>query len=327
MAERGVFFRWFFSKQASFTLIVFCILIVIFVLFTPDHVFIRSDNLGALGKLTPDLGIIAIGVGMLMISGEFDLSVGSIIPMSSFLFVKMLEYGFPLILAFVFTIFVGAGMGIINGLLVIKGKLPSFIATLGTMMFWKGILYVVSKMMPIGIRAYLEKGTWLERMMTGTLGKGFPVQILWFAGFAILLGIILHYNRFGNWVYVSGDNEVAARAMGINTGRVKTTCFMIVGMLCSFMSMMQALRLESFAATQGIGFELKAIASAVVGGTSLVGGIGSMSGIVLGTLTIQILENGLILMGAPVFGINAFIGVGIILFAVLNSYITRYGIR
>jgi len=315
-----------FSYKATFTLIVFIALILVFSL-RPGHLFITSENLGSLAKLTPDLGIIALGVGTLMISGEFDLSVGSIIPMSSFIFVKLLEWGAPLIAIIFITIFTGALMGFFNGILVVKGKIPSFIATLGTMMFWRGILYVSCKLMPIGIRAYLEPGSWLENMMVGKIGGTFPVQILWFIFFAVLLGFIVHFHRFGNWIFVTGDNKIAARAMGINTDMVKTICFIIVGLMCSFMSMMQTLRIESFAATQGIGFELKAIASAVVGGTSLMGGIGSILGIFLGTLTIQILENGLIIMGAPVFGINAFIGVGIILFAILNIYISRYSTR
>lgn len=317
----------FFSYKASFTLVVFVILLLIFIFFTPNHIFIQAENLGALGKLAPDLGIIALGAGTLMISGEFDLSVGSIIPMSSFIFVKMLEWGAPLIAALFLTLFTGALMGLCNGLLVVKGNIPSFIATLGTMMFWRGILYISCRMMPIGIRAYLEPGSWLEDMLTGSIGKGFPVQIIWFVAFSIILGLIVHYHTFGNWIYVTGDNKTAARAMGINTNIVKTVCYIVVGVLCSFMSMMQALRLESFAATQGIGFELKAIASSVVGGTSLTGGIGSIPGIFLGTLTIQILENGLILMGAPVFGITAFIGVGILLFAILNINIEHVGLR
>ena len=262
-----------------------------------------------------------------MISGEFDLSVGSIIPTSSFIFVKLLEWGAPLIIVLFVTLCIGALMGFFNGMLVVKGNIPSFIATLGTMMFWRGILYVSSRMMPIGIRAYLEPGSWLENIFIGTIGERFPAQIVWFLGFSIVLGLIVHFHKFGNWVYATGDNKTAARAMGINTGMVKTVCYIIMGVLCSFMSMIQALRIESFAATQGIGFELKAIASSVVGGTSLLGGIGSIPGIFLGTLTIQILDNGLILLGAPVFGINAFIGVGIILFAVLNIYAERLAFR
>ena len=317
----------FLSHKATFTFTVFALLILIFVLFTPRQRFISSENLGALAKLTPDLGIVAIGVGTLMICGEFDLSVGSIIPMASFTFVKLLEWGAPLALIPFLTLFIGSLLGFLNGLLVVKGRIPSFIATLGTMMFWRGVLYVSSRMMPIGTRAYLEPGTWLENILIGSIGGVFPVQTIWFLLFALILGLVVHYHRFGNWVFSTGDNETASRAMGVNTDSVKIICFMIVGLLCSFMSMLQALRIESFAATQGIGFELKAIASSVVGGTSLMGGIGSIPGILLGTLTIQILENGLILMGAPVFGINVFIGVGIVLFAILNQHIQRVALR
>jgi simple sugar transport system permease protein len=300
----------------TFTVIVFVILLVVFGYFSPRNVFLRSD-----------LGIVAMGVGVLMICGEFDLSVASTIPMSSFVFVKLLEGGVPLPLVPVITLLTGSILGFLNGLLVVRTRILSFIATLGTMMFWKGILYVSSRMMPIGTRAYLEPGTWLENSLIGSIGGVFPVQILWLVFFSIILALVLHFHRFGNWIFVTGDNKTAARAMGINTDMVKVTCFCIVGFLCSFMSMMQSLRIESFAATQGIGFELKAIASAVVGGTSLMGGVGSVLGIFLGTLTIQILENGLILLGAPVFGINAFIGLGIVLFAVLNIYIERIAIR
>jgi simple sugar transport system permease protein len=315
------------SYKVTFTVIVFVLLLLIFGSFTPRHIFIGSNNLVALAKLIPDLGIIAIGVGTLMICGEFDLSVGSTIPMSSFIFVKLLEWGVPLAVIPFLTLLTGSLLGFLNGQLVVRAKIPSFIATLGTMMFWRGILYASSRMMPIGIRAYLEPGTWLESGLIGSIGGVFPVQIIWFVVFTVILGLMIHFHRFGNWIFVTGDNKTAARAMGIDTDMVKVICFTIVGFLCSFMSMMQALRIESFAATQGIGFELKAIASSVVGGTSLMGGIGSMLGIFLGTLTIQILENGLILMGAPVFGINVFIGFGIVLFAVLNLYIERVAIR
>jgi simple sugar transport system permease protein len=321
------FLSRFLSHKSSFTLIVFVLLLFIFAMFTPGNRFVTPNNLSSLAKLVPDLGVVALGVGVLMICGEFDLSIGSIIPMSSFIFVKLLESGVPLFIIPFITLLVGAALGLLNGLLVVKVKLPSFIATLGTMMFWRGILYLSCRMMPIGIRAYLEPGSWLEHLFIGRVAGVIPVQIFWLILVSIMLGLLLHRHKFGNWIFATGDNQTAARAMGVNTNGVKVACFILVGVLCSFMSMMQSLRIESFAATQGIGFELKAIASAVVGGTSLMGGIGSMFGIFLGTLTIQILENGLILLGTPVFGINAYIGIGIVLFAILNIYIERVAMK
>jgi len=159
-------------------------------------------------------------------------------------------------------------------------------------------------------------------MLNGKIGN-IPVQTIWFVAFAIILGIILHFHRFGNWIYATGDNQEAARAMGINTNLVKIICFMIVGVLCAFAGCMQSVRLGSFAATQGVGSELRAMAACVIGGTSLRGGIGSMMGVFLGILTLHILDNGLVLMRVPVFGVNAFIGLATIFFVLLNSYLDR----
>ena len=315
----------FFRYPVSYTLIVFIILLVIFGIFSMNQSFFKKENLLAIGKLAPDLGIVSLGVGMLMIAGEFDLSVASTIPMSSFVFAKLLGWGTPLIIIMIATLATGVVIGLCNGILVTRWEIPSFIITLGTMMFWRGVVYTLSRMMPIGIRAWLDYGTWIDKVFIWRLSGIFPVQVLWFVFFAVVLGVVLHFHRFGNWIFVTGDNKTAAHAMGIDTNKVKIICYVIVGFLCSFMGMIQSLRIESFAANQGVGFELKAIASCVVGGTSLLGGIGSLPGIFLGTLTIQIIENGLILMGAPPFGISAFIGAAIIFFAILNISIARTG--
>jgi len=313
----------FLSYRVSFTLIVFVVLLVFFGIFSSGHSFFGIANLTALAKLAPDLGIVSLGVGMLMIAGEFDLSVASTIPLSSFVFTKLLGWGTPLALILVITLLTGAIIGMSNGLLVVKTKLPSFIITLGTMLFWRGIVYAASRMSPIGIMSWIEPDAWMMKVFVGFIGGMVPVQFVWFLFFFAVLGVVVQLHRFGNWIYVTGDNQIAARAMGIDTDMVKTVCYVIVGVLCSFMGMIQNLRIESFAANQGVGFELRAIASAVVGGTSLMGGIGSIPGIFLGTLTIQIIDNGLILMGAPAFGINAFIGGAIIIFAVLNVTVAR----
>jgi simple sugar transport system permease protein len=315
------------SFKITFTIIVFGGLFLAFSLLTPGHIFLSSANLISLARLVPDLGIVSLGVGMLMICGEFDVSVPSIIPMSSFVFVKLLGWGVPLGPVILLTLLTGALMGLLNGILVVRTRIPSFIATLGTQLFWRGILYVACQMMPIGLRSYLPAGTFFESLLIGSIGGVLPAQILWLLFFAVALSFLLHRHRFGNWVFVTGDNKTAARAMGISTDAVKTVCYVVVGLLCSFMAMMQTLRIESFAATQGIGFDLRAIASSVVGGVALTGGVGGMPGVFLGTLTIQILENGLILLGAPVFGINAFIGAGVILFVILNVWIERVSLR
>lgn len=308
------------------TAVAFIIAVIIFTFFTPNFLFIDPRNLASMAKLTPDLGLVALGVGILMIAGEFDLSVSSILPLCSFVFVQYLMAGMHPLLAMLLIFPIGIGAGFLNGILVSKTKLPSFIITLSTMLFWKGFLFGVSRMMPISINRYLNNYPAFQNFLTGKLGP-FPVQFVWLVGIAVFLGIILRRNKFGNWIYAVGSNQEAARAMGINISLVKTSLYMIIGVLCAFSSIMQATRLGSFAATQAVGYEFKAIAAVVVGGTSLRGGVGSMWGIFLGILIVKTLETGLILMRVPVFGVDAFIGVAVIIFVIMNEYLNRRSTR
>jgi len=274
-----------------------------------------------MAKLTPDIGVVALGIGILMIAGEFDLSIASIIPFCSYIFTQLIMSGIEPVLAFILVFPIGATFGLINGLLVVSTGLPSFIITLSTMLFWKGLLFGLSHQMPISILKYVSDSS-IEKILVGQVGP-FPVQILWFLLFAVVLGLMLHQSKFGNWIYATGSNQEAARAMGISVRTVKTVCYMIIGVLCAWVAVMQSVRLGSFAATQGIGFELKTIAAVVVGGVALTGGVGSMLGIVLGIFIIRIVENGLILLQVPVFGVELFIGVAVVVFVLLNGFVNR----
>lgn len=304
------------------TPLAFIIAFFLFWLLSPEHRFTDPRNLAAIAKLTPDLGVVALGVGILMIAGEFDLSVASILPLSSYVFAQLLIAGLNPFLAFLIVIPFGAFLGLINGVLVVRTGLPSFIITLSTYMFWRGFLYVISGLMPISLLKYIPKDSAFTQMLTGQVGP-IPNQFLWYIALAVVLGIVLHLSKFGNWIYSTGAKVDAARAMGVRVNMTKITCFMLLGSLCAFAAMMQASRLGSFAATQGIGFELKAIAAVVVGGVALRGGIGNMLGIALGVFIIQIIDNGLILLQVPVFGINTFIGIAVILFVILNNLTNR----
>jgi simple sugar transport system permease protein len=303
------------------TAITFIITFLIFSIFTPDNIFLDPRNLASMAKLTPDIGVVALGIGILMIAGEFDLSIASIIPFCSYIYTLLIMNGMDPLLAFILILPVGASFGLINGLLVVSTGLPSFIITLSTMLFWKGLLFGVSHLMPISILKYISDSS-IKTLLVGQVGP-IPNQIIWFLLFAVILGLLLHQTKFGNWIYATGSNQEAARAMGINIGMVKTICYMIIGVLCAWTAVMQAVRLGSFAATQGIGFELKTIAAVVVGGTALTGGVGSMLGIVLGIFIIRIVENGLILLQVPVFGVELFIGVAVVVFVLLNSYVNQ----
>ena len=227
------------------TLFVFVVIVMVFAFLTPNRLFVDPRNLIMLARHMPELGVVALGIGMLMICGEFDLSIGSILPLSSYIFTCQLVGGMNPILALLVALAAGAAMGLVNGLIVTRTGISSFITTLGAMMFWRGVLYLWARGATIAIHAYVLTGSALDRALIGTIGF-VPVQIIWFVLFAVIFGLLLHRHKFGNWIYSTGDNKEAARAMGINTDMVKILCFVIVGLLAAFGGVMQTVRVKTF---------------------------------------------------------------------------------
>nr|MDW8081198.1 ABC transporter permease [Candidatus Calescibacterium sp.] len=309
--------RMLLSRSSSI-LIVLAVLVLGFAILSPEHRFVDPDNLKVLLSLGSEFSIVALGVGLLMICGEFDLSVGSILVFCSFIFLRLFEAQIPLFLIALTTILVGAALGVINGFITVRGRIPSFVTTLGTMMLWRGLALLLSGGEQKGCDVSTVPSRYFLPFFTGRIGGVLPAQAFFFIVFAVILGILLHYHRFGNWIYATGDNRDAARAMGINTDLVKTICFMIVGALCGFVACAQIARTACFTSRAGEGWELKAVVASVVGGTSLRGGIGSMMGIFIGALTISVIENGLVVMRIPYFWTYVVFGL-VILFSVLSS--------
>mgnify|MGYP005630948931 CR=1 FL=1 len=306
-------------------LLVLIGLIVVFSLLSPHFAFTSPENIKVFLALAPEFGIIALGVGLLMICGEFDLSIGSLLVFSTFIFVRLSETNLSLLLVGLIIIGVGALLGFLNGIITVKGRIPSFITTLGTMMFWRGITLLLSR----GIQRPFtsEASLFFRSVFTGEVAGIIPVQMIWFIGIGIFLGILLHFHRFGNWVYATGDNKEAARAMGINTDMVKIICFIIVGILCAFVAMIQIIRVGSFSSRVGQGWELKAVAASVVGGTSLMGGIGSMVGIFCGTFIIIVIENALTMLRISYSWTYVVFGLVIISSVLVNFYMEKRRLR
>ena len=296
------------------TLAILVVVLVVGTLYSPDNNFIRVANLKNLGAFGSEFGIIALGVGLLMIAGEFDLSVGSVLAFSALVFTWTNEGSLNPFIGLVITLAAGVMTGLVNGLITVRGKIVSFITTLGAMMFWRGLTLMLSRgeMQAVNLDPY----PFFTQLLTGEWFGFLPAQAIWFLLLAIILTLLLHSQRFGNWIFSTGDNALAARSMAINTDMVKITCFIIVGTLTAFAAVLQITRLAAFSSRVGTGWELSAIAAAVVGGTSLRGGIGNMIGIFLGALIIIVIENALVLARLPyewtfmVFGI-------VILFSVL----------
>ncbi len=313
------FTKHFLSYRSSSIFLIFIGLILLLTFFS-RYRFISQGNIEVLLALGCEFSIIALGIGILMICGEFDLSIGSILVFCSFVFVILFEVGMNLFLAGLITLIIGALLGFLNGAITVRGHIPSFITTLGMMMFWRGLTLLLS-------RGYTrpfnpEVSPSFCYILTGEIG-GIPVQAIWFVIFGAALGMLLHFHKFGNWVYATGDNREAARAMGINTDAVKVICFIIVGILCAFVALIQIIRVSSFSSRAGDGWELKAIAASVVGGTALTGGRGGMAGIFLGAVIITVIENGLVVLRIPYFWTYVVFGLVIISSVFMSRYLER----
>lgn len=310
--------NYFIRFRSLSVFFVFLLLCIVFTLFSPQHRFMSKENIEVFLALGAEFNIMALAVGMLMICGEFDLSVGSILVFCSFIFLKLFDTGMNVFLAIFATLSIGALIGLLNGVITTKAGIPSFITTLGGMLFWRGLTLLLSK----GLQKPLDTSQYplFNKIFTGTFGGVVPVQFLWFLSIALVLGSLIQFHKFGNWVFTTGDNKQAAKAMGINTDMTKMACFATLGLICSFVAIMQLVRVGTFTSRAGDGWELRAIAASVVGGTALSGGIGSMAGIFWGALTISIIENGLVVMRIPYYWTFVIFGV-VIVSSVIISFV------
>ncbi|MCL4415697.1 MAG: ABC transporter permease [Actinobacteria bacterium] len=304
------------NKDFSITLLTF-ILILVFI--AVNRTFIDLGNILTIIKNIPELGLVALGMTMLIITGEFDLSVGSIFGLSPFIMAYLItKVGVPEWMGFLTAIAAGAMFGLINGLIVTKIKIPSFIATLGTMEIYRGILLLISGGFPL----ILPVNSLLVKVFTTRI-HNFPIQFIWFILCAAIMYLLLENRKFGNWTLVTGGNRQAAIAMGIPVDLVKILNFMIIGMLSAFAGSIQVFRIHSATPLTGTGMELNAIAATVIGGTLLTGGSGSIVGAVMGTFILFSVDNILILSGAPGFWFRLFIGLVIILTVSIHIFIRK----
>lgn len=288
-------------------------------LFPTQFRYLAGGNIETLLKTIPVLGILSVGVGILMIAGEFDLSVGSTFAFTSFLMAWMFNHQVLSAPAAVFfALVVGALMGLLNGLITVKARIPSFIATLGTMMFWRGIILVCSE----GITQPFRPDPGFESVFAGTLGS-LQIPFFWLIAIAIGGYLLLERHKFGNHVFAVGGNAASAVAIGVNPKQVKVWCFVIVGVLSALAGVLSTVRVHSVSPVQGRGMELQAIAACVIGGLSLSGGSGTILGILLGAALLHTIDNVLILLRAPGDSLELFIGVLIVAAAILNNLSSR----
>ena len=280
------------------------IMIIIFSLINP--IYLSSDNIVDIIKQSTINGLLGIGITLAIITGGIDLSIGSIFAIVIVSIGKMLVSGVNPILAFTMGIILGFAAGLVNGFLVAKIKLQPFIATLGTMSIYRGIAYIITGGWPV-----LDIPESFRKALDGDIFGFIPASVLLLFVVGILMWLILKYTRFGNYIYALGSNEEATKLSGVNVDFNKMLAYAFCGVGAALAGMVLLARLGTGEPTAGQGYELNAIAAAAVGGTSLIGGKGTMLGTILGTILLSALRVGLIVTGVDSFW--QYIATGIII--------------
>ncbi|WP_233532424.1 ABC transporter permease [Paenibacillus alkalitolerans] len=271
------------------------LLLILVVLSVAAEDFLTVNNLLNVLRQISINALIAFGMTFVILTGGIDLSVGSILALSSALTAGLMAGGTDTWLAVIAGLGAGAAMGAVNGLFIAKGRLAPFIVTLGTMTVFRGLTLVHTDGKPItGLNpdfALFGKGYFLQ----------IPMPIIWMVIAFAVLYIVLKHTTFGRRVYAIGSNEEATWLSGISTSKVKILVYSISGLLAAVSGLILTSRLNSAQPTAGMSYELNAIAAVVLGGTSLSGGRGIIAGTLIGAVIIGVLDNGLNLLNVSSF--------------------------
>jgi len=298
---------------------VFLVLILltgIFSILSPS--FLAWDTWSGILVSSTEVGLIALGATILMISGEFDLSVGSNLAFSGMTYATLVaQWDIPGPLAIFPALIAGLLIGVLNGWLTLSLGLPSFISTLGTMLLWRGVVLMLTDGFPVSA---LTTG-WAGEFLNCEVLPGFKGSLVIWAMIAGLLAFLLKHHRWGNWIMAVGGNEQASFAMGLKTRRIKMGCFMLTGFLAALAGVIQFEHLGSLSPTAGEQYELRAIAIAVIGGTLLTGGVGTVWGTLIGTILMSVLAAGLVQAGVSTYWFRSFLGVILVMAVVFNDKI------
>ncbi len=286
-------FKKFFSFEESSLFLALIALVVVLSFLSP--VFLSTYNIMNVLRQISLTAIAGLGTCIIILSGEIDLSVGSVQGFVGVFSVMALNYFESVFIALLVALLIGAIIGLVNGLLVTKAHVNSLIATLGTMAIIRGAVLVITGASSITARVgeFIEVGT-------GFIGP-FPIPVVITFFLAIIFYFIMNNTSFGRYVYAIGDNEEAANLSGISVDKIKILVFVIGGVLAALSAFILASRMNSGQPNAGTGFELLVIAAVILGGVSLKGGQGSILGAIIGVMILGVLSNGLTLMGVSSF--------------------------
>lgn len=285
---------------------VFIALIVIFMFLSPGTFLSKRIYISFMSTI-PFAAIMALGLTLVIIGGDMDLSFPSVMAIAGYTFSSLFLVTGSVLLAMAAALIVGMIAGLVNGLIVVKIGVPSIIATIGTQFFWRGLTTVLCGGMSKSIVQVRDTAAY--QVFVGRIGSVIPAQAVWCLLIAIFLWSILHMHKFGDNIRFIGDNMRTARIMGINVDLVRILLFVMMGLLTAFSSTLVCFEMANWWPTQGEGYMLLVFASVFIGGTSVFGGQGTIIGTFVGSLIIGIIEAGLISSGFSGFWTRLIYGV------------------
>jgi ribose/xylose/arabinose/galactoside ABC-type transport system permease subunit len=293
---------------------LFPLIALIAVIGAINPVFFSGENIINNLRTTAYVYVIGIAMTFVLISGGIDLSIAPVVGLSGILASMAVVSGVPVPIAILFGIAFGASIGLINAVIIVKLNLPSFIVTLGTMYMVKGAILIITQGAPV-----FPLPDYFNIIGNGDL-FGVPYIIIVVLALAVIAHIALRRTRYGRSVYAVGGNPETARLSGINTDFVRMSVYFLTGIAAAISGIFMAARLGSAQPISGTGYEMLAIASVIIGGTSMFGGSGSVVGTAIGALMMTIISNGLILMSVSAYWQNLVVGAVIILAVGVDQY-------
>lgn len=304
-------------------LVLLVVMIAVFTAINPA--FMSLTNISNALTFTVELGLIALAMTLLMTSGEFDLSVGSVFGFAPVVMWTLFNTGaMTLFPAFLCALLVAVFIGFVNGLMTTRLRIPSFLVTLGMLLVVRGSALWLTSGFPQ--RTWNSGNQWLAELLVGDFyigGMRVYMSLIWFILIAVALHMVLTRTRFGNWIQATGGNPGAARNRGVPTRTVKMVLFMLTSGMAALAGIISSIRVSAANPNSGTGYELEVIAMVVIGGTVLTGGRGTVIGTVLGVLILRLMRNGIVLIGVPGLAYNIFVGAIILGMMALHAGLER----
>ncbi len=314
--------RWTALLQLRELNVLTALFVVVALISFSTPYFLTTDNLMGVFRSFSLIAIMSIGMVMVIITGGIDLSVGSVMGLSSLVTALGFQWGLPSALCILGGLATGLLFGLFNGALITVVRLPPFIATLGSLSIGRGLMYIITHGVPL---------TPDTPDSFAIIGQGYvglvPVPVVIMLAMTVVFSVVMRQTRFGRHVYATGGNEQAARLSGVKTARVKLLVYMLSGLIAGLAGIISFSRYLSAEPASGFGAELDVIAAAAIGGASLSGGVGSVEGAIIGAALAGIIGNGVVLMNINTYAQQAITGAVILIAVSLDVWRTRRGGR